>query len=355
MSTISSDRFYREYYGHRLQDLEIVLEHLRSSNFDRLIWTAGDSSLDNKYWFRETAQALNSYQLILSPPRMKQDIVYWLNFFAEQENNRHADSSSSSSSPYLRTAAINAAVEATTLNERTFKLRSQDEFIRDNICPEDILIVSVGGNDVALLPSPCTIAAMAGLICCCPIQCIQKGVSCGAVPFDDCCWGCGPSLLSCACAGPPCLGYLRHMFGTRIQHYIEKLTSKTKPAKVLVCMIYYPDEANNPAWAGAALGALGYNKNPVKLQAIIAKGFQEAISMIHIPGTRVIPVPLFRVLDGKNTNDYVQRVEPSAEGGRKMAEFLMDIITREHTTSNLGMPARDATSSPRALFIRERD
>lgn len=130
--------------------------------------------------------------------------------------------------------------------------------------------------------------------------------------LDDCCCGCGASSLSCACAFPPCLGYLVHLFGTRlvalicwsrksltldlqltvfvllcsngcnetirVQKYIEKLTSKTKPKKVLVCMIYYPDEHVAPSWSNSALGALGYNSNPQQLQALIRKMFVEATS-----------------------------------------------------------------------------
>jgi hypothetical protein len=37
-------------------------------------------------------------------------------------------------------------------------------------------------------------------------------------------------------------------------------------------------------------------------------------------------VPLFNVLDGKNSRDYIARVEPSSQGGRKMAEYLLDTI-----------------------------
>ena len=40
-------------------------------------------------------------------------------------------------------------VEATTLNSRCYNLQPQDEFLRDNMSEEDILIVSIGGNDVA--------------------------------------------------------------------------------------------------------------------------------------------------------------------------------------------------------------
>lgn len=49
-------------------------------------------------------------------------------------------------------------------------------------------------------------------------------------------------------------------------------------------------------------------------------------SRIKVQGSEVIPVPLFNVLDGKCSDDYVARVEPSASGGKKMAEYLLDVI-----------------------------
>ena len=64
----------------------------------------------------------------------------------------------------------------------------------------------------------------------------------------------------------------------RVEKYIKALTKKHKPKKVLVCMIYFPDEALTPSWAGGALAALGYNKNPSKLQALIRKAFADATS-----------------------------------------------------------------------------
>ena len=75
-------------------------------------------------------------------------------------------------------------VEATTLNSRCYNLQPQDEFLRDNMSEEDILIVSIGGNDVALAPAPCTIASMAGLTCCLPTNVIEHGFSCCAIPVS---------------------------------------------------------------------------------------------------------------------------------------------------------------------------
>ncbi|KAL3758648.1 hypothetical protein ACHAWU_005234 [Discostella pseudostelligera] len=95
-------------------------------------------------------------------------------------------------------------------------------------------------------------------------------------------------------------------------------------------MIYYPDTNNVPSWANAALGALGYNRNPAKLQLLIRKMFEEATSTIRIPGSEVIPVPLFVPLDGTNSEDYVARVEPSALGGKKMAEYLLNFVQSEN-------------------------
>lgn len=55
-------------------------------------------------------------------------------------------------------------------------------------------------------------------------------------------------------------------------------------------------------------------------------------SKISIPGTTVVPVPLFHVLDGKDPDDYVARVEPSSQGGRKVAEYLLNVM--EHATNS---------------------
>ena len=58
-------------------------------------------------------------------------------------------------------------------------------------------------------------------------------------------------------------------------------------------------------------------------------------SNIEISGCEVIPVPLFQVLDGKNTNDYVARVEPSPSGGKMMAEYFLRIINDSFPTEDL--------------------
>lgn len=334
MEKISAKEFYAEYHGHKIQHLQQIYTKLRSTS-DQIIFLAGDSSLDNKYWFNDRNPAVGVYKEILSPPSSICDVNYWLNQISEQQNKSNAK----------KVSAINTAVEATTINQRTFGLLPQDEFIRDNITSNDVLIVSIGGNDVAMSPTPSTICSMAGLLCL-PTACVKYGKKCFTCPCNDYCFGCGTSTLSCLGSFPPCLGYFNHLFGTRVQNYIKRLVQKQRPKKILVCMIYYPDETVTDSWAGAALKAMGYDSNPQKLQMFIRKMFTDATSQIQIDGCEVIPVPLFHVLDGKNTNDYCYRVEPSPSGGKKMAEYLLNVIENPSYDAS-----RENYAAPSSLLI----
>ena len=137
---VDASRYYNEYHGHPYDQLSTVVRSLRTQG-KRLVWLAGDSSLDNKYWFSEAHPAVNGYEHILRPPEMKADVCYWLN---KQAAETHGG-------PPL--ACVNTALEATALNDRSRgQLWMSDKLIRDNIGSEDVLIVSVGGNDVALQP-----------------------------------------------------------------------------------------------------------------------------------------------------------------------------------------------------------
>ena len=73
-------------------------------------------------------------------------------------------------------------------------------------------------------------------------------------------------------------------------------------------------------------------------------------STIRINGSEVIPVPLFNVLDGKRSEDYVARVEPSAIGGRKMAEFLLDLIESPAVTQT----TENRVNAPTSSLMHER-
>lgn len=158
--------------------------------------------IHSRYWINHAAPAVGVYADVLSPPRSVADVVHWLNYLSavryDDENRKGANTigGSGGGNDYVdggkgrrdsrarKYLAINAAVEATTLNERTLRLRPQDAFLRDNISPGDVLIVSVGGNDIALCPAPCTVASMAGLLCL-PSACLSRGRSFGSVPVSS--------------------------------------------------------------------------------------------------------------------------------------------------------------------------
>lgn len=267
----------------------------------QLIYLAGDSSLDNKHWFfagypRKSQQmfdgafteaAVNGYESFLNPPRMVMDVSYWLNRLASERLGAR------------KVCTINTSIEESTVSDRDKGLQPQDVIIREHITERDTVIVSVGGNDVALKPTTATIINMA-LLTRSPEWLIRSG------------WA-------------PGMSYFVGLFGTSVETFVRNLTSgPNKPAKVVVCMLYYLDEKPGGSWADFVLGKLGYDSNPTKLQLIIRTLYDRLVQRgFTAPGTVVETFPLFTVLDGKNSDDYVQRVEPSVQGGRKMADALL--------------------------------
>lgn len=284
--------FYAEWAGHPIGDLHTVHAAIRKARPGKgIVWLVGDSSLDNKAWVPSSGpggQALPGkvpevYKSFLSTPDPKPDVAYFLNQLLEE-----------------KASVINAAVEASLLRQRNSALLPHDEFVRDHVRSEDVLIVSVGANDIALSPTPTTARHMFSLA-----------------------WLTRKSSIENGTAGS--LNYFRDMFGTQIQNYVTRITAKKKPRAVVVCMIYFPLEAkasSQSSWADGQLKMLGYGWYPGQLQAAIRQMYETATLMIKIDDTEVIPCALFEVLDGQEEGDYVDRVEPSVEGGRKMAGLL---------------------------------
>jgi len=289
---IGYTNFYRTWSGHEIYHLRKVLKNFRELLPNKhYIYLAGDSSLDNKAWIEQTTGAVNGYQQILEPKLMKKDISYHLNKVL-----------ATNKMDYI---CINTSIEETTLGIRDGgdNLLPQDQFIQENIQRDDILIVSVGGNDIALAPTSSTIFNMLLLQYCNSTDSIKKDIKSS--------WGAGHFL---------------RMFKDDLENYVTSLVAKNKPKKVIICMIYYPDQSQTGSWADTSLGLLGYNSNPEKLKVSIEQVFVHAISEIKIEGTEVISFPMFKILDGTHTEDYVQRVEPSDIGGQKLAEAFFDVI-----------------------------
>jgi hypothetical protein len=293
---IKTSRFYFQWSGHPLTDVATFRSHILSKRPGKpIIYFAGDSSLDNKYWVPLSGQhgeplpvqIPKIYDDILEQPYPKPDVAFWLNHVLED-----------------RATALNLAVEASMLRERDEDLLDHDKFIQDNIRKQDILIVSVGANDIALNPTFATARHMTKLAWLTPLSSLQQGNA----------WS---------------LGHFLNMFKDQTQTYISRLVEKQKPRAIIICMIYYPLQANvveQKSWADVPLKLLGYNRSPERLQTAIKAMYEFATKKIEIEGAEVIPCALFEVLNGKNGDDYVARVEPSSDGGQKMALYLKGIL-----------------------------
>lgn len=308
--------YYQTYYGHDTASLSILVDYFRQRKENsELIFLAGDSSLDNKHWFSQKSSALNGYETILDPPHSKKDICFWVNKVLIDRNLGS------------RMTCINCAVEESSIGTRACNnLQLHDRFIQEHIRQNDILVVSVGGNDIALKPNVCTIFNAALLLYTQNAKSMKK-LQCGEpLTCDDYCCGCSTSCWSNMITCPCGYGYFLHLFKTRAEAYIANMISKTKPKKVLVCMIYYVDEQTTGSWADTSMQALGYNKNPENLQMLTRMVYENATKKMRFDGVETIAVPFFTVMDGKNSADYCERVEPSAQGGSKLATIIVDAI-----------------------------
>lgn len=297
MSKVSAQRFYDCYYGHELSHLEQMLPILRSATGSheerRVIWLVGDSSLDNKFWLPDRwLQAVNGYEAALEPAIARPDVARLMNLEVLLRGM-----------PYV---VVNAAVEESTIAERAGGLIPQDQFVRDNMRQGDVVVASVGGNDIALHPSLWTIWSMGMLVTVASDAAVQAGNASGMAHFVS-------------------------MFGGGVEAYLRALCSKVTPALVIPCMIYFPHEKPGDSWADRTLGLLGYNRNPEFLQHVIKKLYELGTCRIRLPHVHVAPCPLFQLLDPSlDSQDYVARVEPSEIGGLKLAKGILDIVQEEY-------------------------
>lgn len=303
---INTAAFYGEYHGHTIAHLTTLYNGLvqvrgPSSPAHSFVWLCGDSSLDNKHWIlNQKARACNGYEHILTDPNSAvPDVALQLNtVFAKME---------AAPGCKRRLTAICCSVEESTVGARDKGfLLPQDMFLRDHVTPHDIVLVSAGGNDIALAPTVATVVNMGWLAKCSSTSNVREGNA----------WG---------------LGHFKSLLGDDYEKWLNCLLGKQKPMFVVPSMIYFLDENQKAeSWANTTLGLIGYNDNPTHVQAIISRVFQDCMVQrgIKIPGVRLVePIELSKALDGKTTSMYVARVEPSASGGLRMAELYAKHIT----------------------------
>jgi len=290
---IAAKDFYGEYYGHKPEHLALALQALKRDGPRPIVYLAGDSSLDSKHWFPDLGPATNGYETFLDPPELRQDIAYHL-------NRIFASTTRSQERPPV---VLNTAREESTIAERSgVSFHPQDVFIRDNITTEDVLMVSVGGNDVALKPTKATREALGVLLMTNP-----------------------PEVLVSTPEKAQGMSYFVSLFKDGVEHFLTKLTSKQKPRRIVLCHIYFLDEKCG-GWADSTLRMLQYDKNPALLQNVVRAVYNVCTTKVRVPGVEVVTFPMFAVLDGKTTSDYCQAVEPSAVGNEKLAAAVMPLL-----------------------------
>jgi hypothetical protein len=266
------------------------------------VWLVGDSSLDNKFWLLDAAPqpAENGYAALLAPPLSYPDIAHHLNALLARARL-----------PY---AALNAAVEESALCERARgRMLPQDALVAEAARPGDVVVACCGGNDVVLKPSLALVAALAALLACASQASLAAGTATGLAHFVD-------------------------LFCEQYGAFLRRVCARA-PSLCIVCMVYYPLEAvpgSGASWADTSLGLLGYSRAPEALQRVMRAVFEHAVRRIALPpGTRLAPLALYDVLDARCPGDYVQRVEPSAQGGLKMARAIVQLL-QEHCAGSAG-------------------
>jgi hypothetical protein len=294
------DEFFDEYHGHEKDCLEDIYKSLCLDSEDKrkknVIFLAGDSSLDNKHWIlNEKANSVNGYENFFE--KSVKDVAFNINKKIVEYNDHHHFKND-----YF---CINTSVEASTLDSNSVdkNIRSNpdvpfhwtsDQFIQDHITDMDILIVSVGGNDIAFNSTT-------------------------HLPFFQ--------KLDTNPNDPEAIAHFKELLQTKLENYIKKLCLKNKPLKIIVCMIYYPSKEIQGSWAGTALSNLGYDgKGGDKLRSTIKLFFENFTKNITISGSEVIPCPLFETLNYEDGKNYLQRVEPSALGGKRMAKRFLSYL-----------------------------
>lgn len=268
-----SKEYFSQYYGHPIQDLNFLLDQNKSK---RKIYLVGDSTMDNKKWVLDKISSpSNGYEFFIENSVL--DVNHFVNHFLEKEKL-----------PFI---SLNFAIEEAFIRGK-FALDEHDKIVKNNINENDILIVSIGGNDIALKPSPIIILELFNFLICSEEDKIKN---------------------------------ILDTFETNLKDYISNLIQNKKPKAVFICAPYYPCKVMQKSWASTTLNLMKYYDDPYKVHKLINFIYKK-IKEIKIDNVNIIPVPIFEILDWEDENDYVASVEPSENGGRKIAKYFVDLI-----------------------------
>ncbi|CAD7939085.1 unnamed protein product [Amoebophrya sp. A120] len=330
--------FYWDFPGHRVEYLHSLVTllqtkldiHRKSGPPAFLVYLLGDSSLDNKHWLYPndwskpdfflnknkldltntafTAPACNRYEQVLSQPaRSVQDVCYWLNRRAADHGAQLLETEPTSvflHTPHLY--FVNAAVEASTLAMCHSTLLPQDQVVADRVTPDDVLVVSVGHNDMAFYRT----------------RDVEHVLKHGTT--DD-------KVARMA------VELFHDVYKRNLEAYLNKVLDGKRCKLLVVCMLYNLDENDNQDDDWSLLNGvepmyakIGFRKNPElkrRFKVALHAVFEALISKVQVANEdKVVPLELSRALDGTDTTMYELRNEPSVLGGKAMSSLIFDTI-----------------------------
>jgi hypothetical protein len=261
---------YDNYYGH---NIEILKKLVNDKN--KYIYLVGDSVLDNKYWVKNIKT--EKVRDIFTVP----DIAYHINSLLDKDKSKDLNKKD-----YI---CINCAVEESKIESKNIlneheALNEQDKFVRDNIKDDDILVVSLGGNDIMLS---------------------FKNI----LPLIK-------VLISSNYKDSENYKNLLNIFNLGIENYVKKILGKHQ-SKVIVLFPYFPCEVYSESWGNFLLTGMMLFKHKIK------KLMKDIFEDITYP---YIKIPLYEIFDSTKEEDYVQRLEPSYTGGLKIAKEIVKHI-----------------------------
>lgn len=315
MKKCTGEQYAEEHYGHKKEHLEALIALQKRSLNKNIIYFAGDSALDNKYWLKNKAErqpAVNDLDKFFEDNKCIPDVEYWLNYYLDSAKQNFA--------------AVNTAVEEARIYDYKDKTSSQkaevkmtSELIRNNITQNDYLVVNVGGNDVLLANEPRKKEEFKKLFS------SNQAEKEAAMKFF--------------------VNFIRDDTQAMIS---AELVSEQKPKGVVICTFYMPSwDADASSWSETVKLLDGKEE---EFLSFAQKIHTEAVSQIRITGTQIIPLPLYEHLTGKDFGDYVDRVEPSSQGGKKMAKAIYDKIfiqqkQDKNAKKNQGKPSKTSKNT----------
>jgi hypothetical protein len=265
-----------EFYGrpgHLISHLTTIQEQFEA-DYRPIVYLLGDSILNNQSYLDKTMlAAVNGYEKILcdedgNPGKMLPDVCYYLSKLMADNGK-----------PY---AVINSAIDKTWLETRKNNLTIHDMFVANRFIRRDVLVISIGADDLTVNPSLKTLWNLATL-----------------------------NYFNSRRA----LDYFVRMFRDNTQIYVNKLleNSNVKPSKIVLCMFFYPNRQQTRS------------SRPEILEAAIQQ-LHKSISQVTVPGVEIVACPLYEALDSNSADDYHDRLTPSRKGGKKIAKKLYQII-----------------------------